>query len=151
MKKQKQQSPADSIEKRIADLEKQIITLTERERRAQADYANVLRRTQEERSNLVKFATIDIVSDLLESFEHLSLAAEQLQDAGLSMIVSKLWQTLNAHGLEELEVVGKPFNPNTMEAVAAAEDVNKEAVVKKVIRRGYSLNGKIIQFAKVSI
>lgn len=151
MKKQKAQSPVDSLEERIAELENQIAMLIERERRAQADYANVLRRAKEERSNLVKFATIDIVSDLLESFEHLSLAAEQLQDAGLTMIVSRLWQTLNSHGLEEIEVLGKPFDPTTMEAVAPADEANKDAVVTKVMRRGYSLNGKVIQFAKVSI
>jgi molecular chaperone GrpE len=138
-----------------------------REQRAVADYQNLQRRTREEQSRWAKLATRDFVSDLLEPLSHLSLAANQLQDPGLEMVVKRLWQTLENQGLQRIEVLGKPFDITTMEAVdqqvqaEAGLDESGEGgidaegtsagVVTQVVREGYLLNGEVIQHAKVII
>lgn len=119
-----------------------------REQRALADYHNLVRRTQQERTQIAKLASGQLIEDLLEPLEHLSMASEQLADKGLSMVVGKLWQVLEEHGLKEIEALDQEFNLDTMEAV---EKNGKGQKVTKVLKRGYTLNGKVIQHAKVII
>lgn len=122
------------------------------ERRARADYQNLVRRTQQERQQLIKLATKSLVSDLVQPVEHLSLAAEQLNDKGLNMVVHQFWQVLETHGLQEINPVGEKFNLETMEAVDTQDEVSEEeSVVKSVVKRGYRLNGAVIQHAKVVV
>ncbi len=114
--------------------------------RALADYQNLVRRTREDTARKAKLATKDFVISLITPLNHLSLAARQLDDAGLNMVIEQLWQTLNAEGLEKVKSMGKPFDAETMEVV---EIENKGKKVTKVLTSCYKLNGEIIQFAKV--
>ncbi len=116
--------------------------------RSQADYQNLIRRTQEDRTKLVKMATRDLVEDLLQPLDHLSLASAELKDKGLDMVVAQLWRTLNNHGLEEIQVMDQPFNHQTMEVVDKKGDGD---MVQSVIRKGYRLHGEVIQHAKVIV
>lgn len=118
------------------------------ELRSLADYQNLVRRTQEDRSRLVLFANKDLIEDLLQPLNHLSLAAAQLKDAGLSMTVDQLWQALNKYGLEEINPVNQPFDLETMEVV---EKKGNSDTVLSVISKGYKLNGDVIQHAKVVV
>lgn len=130
----------------------------EEKQRALADYKNLERRTQEDRSQMARLATRALASDLLEHFDHLSMAAEHAKDPALSMIVEQLWQTLNNHGLVEIKSLGETFDPRSMEAVSASgqEDESSQqeitsATVTKVIQRGYSLHGVVLRPAKVML
>jgi len=125
----------------------------EKERRAVADYQNLIRRSQEERLRIAKFAALDFVETILEPLGHLSLAAAQLDDAGLNMVIGQLWGSLNEAGLEQIDPMGEKFTVETMEAVQTEESdtgvSGTEGVVKKVIAKGYKLNGEVIRHAKV--
>lgn len=118
----------------------------QKEQRALADYNNLQRRTREERTKLVHLATIELVEALLQPLSHLRLASEQIKNQGLEMVVDQLWQVLTHHGLETIAVLGKEFDVKTMEVVEK-EDAGE--VVTKVVREGYTLNGVVIQHAKV--
>lgn len=137
----------------LEELQKQLQQAQENERRARADYQNLIRRNQEERASLIKLANKSLVSEMLQPLEHLSLAAQQLNDQGLNMVIVQLWRVLEGQGLKEINPEGKKFDWKTMEAVdKAAEDlVEDEAVVIKVIRKGFQLNGEVIQHAKVIV
>lgn len=138
------------ISQKIEVLEQQLSQAKERELRAQADYNNLQRRSKEEQSRIVKLAAKAMVEDLLESIEHLSMAADQLKNSILDMVLTQLWAALREHGLEELQVMGEPFDLQTMEAVDLVDGATEnEGVVVKVIKRGYTLNGQVIQHAKV--
>lgn len=134
------------LQAELAATQSQLQTAQEQARRAVADYQNLQRRVQEDRLKLVKLATQELVSELLQPLDHLSLAAEQLQDQGLNMVITQLWQTLENQGLQKLDVLGKPFDVATMEAVDAASTGD---VVIKVHTAGYTLNGELIKHAKV--
>lgn len=137
---------------RIAELEDQLQTAKETALRAQADYQNLLRRTREDQSNMVKLAAKSLVQDLLEPLQHLSMTAEQMNDKVLTMVVSQLMQSLKMNGVEELEVMGKPFDLKTMEVVDLVDGATeKDGVVVKIVKRGYTLNGIVLQHAKVVI
>ena len=119
-----------------------------KEQRALADYQNLVRRTQQERVKIAKMASQELVESLLQPLEHLSLAAEQVNDPGINMVITDLWQALGSQGLREVDALGKKFDVNTMEVV---EREGKGETVMKVIKRGYLLNGEVIQHAKVVV
>jgi molecular chaperone GrpE len=91
--------------------------VSKRERRALADYQNLLRQSQQQRANLVRLANADLLLNILEPLEHLATASQQLQDQGLEMIINQLWKRLQENGLEEIEVLNKKFDVDTMEVV----------------------------------
>jgi molecular chaperone GrpE (heat shock protein) len=74
------------------------------------------------------------------------MAAENLKDQGLNMVVEQFWKELQNFGLEKLNVLNQTFNLNTMEVVEKQGEGEK---VVKVVRQGYSLNGEVIQHAQV--
>jgi len=113
-----------------------------------ADYQNLLRRTQEERTKMVKMIAVEIMESLLLPIEHLSLVAEQSQDSGVKMAIDELWQALRGQGLEEIQVMGKEFDVTQMEVVERSGDGNQ---VTQVVKPGYTLFGQVIQHAKVIV
>lgn len=131
---------------KIAELEALLAASTEREKRVLADYQNVVRRSQEDRVRFIKMAASEFVETLLAPLDHLSLAATQLNDAGLNMVITELKQALKEQGLEEIEVIGKPFDISVMEVV---DKQGKASKVTSVVSRGYRLNGEVIRHAKV--
>jgi molecular chaperone GrpE len=140
------------ISQKITDLTEQLQQAKESELRIRADYANLQRRSREEHTQVVKLATKALVEDMLEPLEHLSLTAQQLHNSILDMVLGQLWNVLKEHGLEELEVLGKPFNLETMEVVEILDGSDeKTGVITKIVKRGYTLNGKVLQHAKVVI
>jgi molecular chaperone GrpE (heat shock protein) len=132
----------------LAELQAQVAQAQENERRARADYKNLQRYTQEERVKLFKLAGRELVERLLDPIHHLGLAATQLKDPGLTMVVGQFTQTLKEYGLIELEVMGQTFDPIKMEAV---ETLGGEPTVSKVVRPGFALNGEVIQVARVVV
>ena len=153
MVKQKTDQPelseVEQLQEELARLEEQLAHCKDREQRALADYQNLIRRTREDQSRFAKLATVEFVENLLQPLGHLQLAADQLNDQGLTMVITQLWQTLEQQGLSRIEVKGKRFDVETMEVVEKEEGDEEEQVVVKEVRPGYTLNEIVIQHAKV--
>lgn len=139
---------ATKLLEQIKELQAQVQAAEDREKRALADYQNLVRRTQEDRGRLAKMASLDFATSLLQPLDHLSLAAAELKDRGLDMVVQQFWKTLQEQGLEELNVLGQEFDPTLMEVV---EKQGEGKTVLKIIKKGYRLNGEVIQVAQVVI
>ena len=136
----------EALVEEIEELKQQLIQAKDKEARALADYQNLVRRSQQERLALFKLASKEFVQGILQPLEFLSLAAAQINDQGLNMVLTQLWDALREQGLEEIEVINKPFDLNSMEVVDTENEGKK---VIKVVRKGFRLNGEVIQFAKV--
>lgn len=143
----------EQLEQTVTDLSKQVVELSEqlkdakrKEQLALADYQNLVRRTNEERSKVARLAALNFVENLLQPLSHLSLASEQLGDAGLTMVVAQLWNSLEQNGLEKIDALGKDFDVTTMEATQKGE---KGQRVIKIVSDGYMLNDEVIAHAKV--
>lgn len=136
------------LQEQIANLEEKVTQAKEAQMRSQADYQNLQRRSQEERGRWTKLATRDLMTDLLQPLDHLGMAAAELKDPGLDMTIKQFWQVFELHGLQEIMVMGQDFDPNLMEVVKR-QGVGEKVI--KVVRRGYNLNGEVIQHAKVIV
>lgn len=142
------QAKPTTIEQKIETLQQENSHLADQAARALADYQNLVRRQQEDQAKMVEFCRVGIFEDLLKPLEHLSLAAANLKNEGLDMVIKQLWQTLEKQGLQEYRPQGEQFNPETMEVMTKAGDGE---TVLEVLSPGYKLNGHIIQVARVKV
>ena len=148
----------------IQPLQTQVQELTERTdrllanwQRAQADLANYRRQVEREREELVNAANAALARDLLLVLDDLERAmtsvAEQLRGFtwvdGIWLIEKKLQAIMGAHGLEEIKAEGEPFDPHVHQSVAEAE--GQAGKVVAVVQRGYTLRGRLIRPALVTV
>lgn len=141
------------LEAKIVLLESEVRTAREQERRAQADYQNLQRRTIEDRSKMAKLASREVIESILMPLDHLYLAKEQLKDKGLEMVWQQFQRVLAEQGLEQLNVkAGDEIDTETMEVIGYKDgETAKNLKVAEVKELGYQLNGVIIKLAKVLV
>jgi molecular chaperone GrpE len=71
---------------------------------------------------------------------------------GLRMSERRLERLMREVGIEPIETVGRPFDPETMEAVEAVADSGRAAgTVVEELRRGYRWRGRVFRFAQVRV
>lgn len=71
---------------------------------------------------------------------------------GYAISRRRVEKTLPAFGLEPIECVGRPFDPELMEVVDAVGETGRASgTVTEVVRQGYRLNGQVFRFAQVKV
>lgn len=130
--------------------------------RVNAEMQNMRRRMEEEKANLLKFEGEDLIKKLLpvvDNFERaISMDDTNLEDevskflSGFKMIYGNLSDTLKTIEVVPMDVLNKPFDPNTMEAVLAEEVEGVQPnIVVDVLQKGYTYKGKVIRHAMVKV
>lgn len=130
--------------------------------RLMAEFENFRRRTAKERQDLLKTANQDLMGDLLPVLDDMERARQSMEatkdvDAmlqGLELVFHKLKHVTQQKGLKPMDIkAGADFDADMHEAVtqipAPADDLKGKIV--DVIEKGYTLNDKVIRFAKVII
>ena len=157
----KNDTEKNSQEQTIIELEKKIAEEKERFLRLYSEFDNYKKRSAREKIDLTKTAGEEFFKAILpvvDDFERALKAADKSGDInaiaeGVQLIYSKLKSTLKQKGLEEMESSGKVFDADVMEAITSIPSPNEDLKGKVVdeIEKGYSLNGKVIRYAKVVI
>ena len=130
--------------------------------RVNAEMQNMRRRMEEEKANLLKYEGEGLIKSLLpivDNFERaIKMDDANLEDEvskfleGFKMIYGNLSSTLNGYEVEVMDVLNKPFDPNTMEAVMVEEVEGVEPnIVVDVLQKGYTYKGKVIRHAMVKV
>ena len=129
--------------------------------RLMAEFDNFRRRTSQEKLELVSSAAADTIKGLLPVLDDFERAIKALQDSqdssaakeGTELIYNKLMGYLKTKGLAVIESMGKEFDTDMHEAVAQfpVEEEDRKGKVYDVVQTGYTLNGKVIRFAKVVV
>ncbi len=148
-------------EKKISDLEAKIAKEKDDYLRLMAEFDNFRRRTSQEKLELVSMASTDTIKGLLPVLDDCERAIAVLKESsdseaakeGTELIYGKLTGYLNSKGLEAIEALGKPFDTDLHEAVAQfpVQEDDKKGKIFDVVQTGYTLNGKVIRFAKVVV
>ena len=83
----------------------------------------------------------------------LTLGLDEKTEEGIKGIRKKFEETLKSLDVEEINPVGKPFDPNEAEAVmqVPAENGEESDTVKQVFQKGYRKKDKVIRYATVSV
>ena len=128
--------------------EKRIIHL-EQLQRLQAEFENFRKRTEKEQKIIFKNANEDLIIKLLNILDNFELALEHLDDKGINMIYSELYDILENEGLKAIKAEGK-FDPRIHEALIQEEGEEDEKIIEELLK-GYTLNDKVIRPSKVKI
>ncbi|TAF50911.1 MAG: nucleotide exchange factor GrpE [Sphingobacteriia bacterium] len=129
--------------------------------RLMAEFDNFRRRTAKERLELMQTAGKDVIVSLLEVLDDCDRAEKQLEDTadwnlqkeGIQLVFNKLRQALTQKGVKAMQTLHQDFDVEQHEAITeipAPNETLKGKVMDEVIK-GYTLNDKIIRFAKVVV
>ena len=151
----------NNSDKQIAELKAKADEINDKYLRLYSEFDNFRKRTAKEKVELMQSAGEDVFKSILpvlDDFERAIAANAETTDVkavndGVNLIYNKFKSTLNQKGLVEMNAVGTPFDADVHEAItnipAPSEDLKGKVVEE--LEKGYSLNGKIIRFAKVVI
>lgn len=127
--------------------------------RVQAEFDNFKKRSQKEKEANRKYKAEDVVKELLPAIDNFERALEvEATDEtksfidGVSMVYNQIKDALKSQGVEEIETVGQPFDPNIHHAVMQVEDEKTESdTVTEELQKGYYLKDRVIRPAMVKV
>ena len=127
--------------------------------RLQADFDNFRKRTAREQADIAAVVEQAFLKDLLPLLDNLSRASDAMETAdvetlrkGIEMIKQETVAVMGKHGLEPIEALDKPFDPNFHQAVGTVKDDSKaDGTVAAEFQRGYIARGRVIRPSMVQV
>jgi molecular chaperone GrpE len=123
-------------------------------KRLQADFENYKKRIIKQQTEHLERASESLVEKLLPVLDTFDLARKHGGE-GLDQVQGQLMAALEKEGLERIDPLGKPFDPNESEAVAHEEGdgdgAGGQQIVSNVMRTGYRFKGKLLRPAMVKV
>ena len=155
----------DPRDEKIANLEAQLVEAQNREResvlRIKAEMENLRRRTEQDVEKAHKFALEKFVNELLPVIVSLDRALEVADKAnpdnaamieGIELTLKSMLDVVRKFGVEVIADTNVPLDPNVHQAIAMVESEEIEAgKVLGVMQKGYTLNGRTIRAAMVTV
>ena len=125
--------------------------------RAQADFTNYKRRSEQEKKEISQLANSALILNLLPVLDDLERALASIPPKpdkpswldGIRLIERKLRASLEAQGLSPIKAVGEPFDPHLHEAMRQAD--GKEGTVIEEVQKGYKLYDRVLRPAMVVV
>lgn len=148
-------------EKKIKELEIKLDELSDRYLRLQAEFNNFRRRTVKEKAEIIKSGGETVLKDILPVIDDFERAIDSMQEIsdddagkqGILLIYSKFLDFLKQHNVKEIDALHQDFDVDLHEALTKIPAPEKElkGKVVDVVQKGYTLNEKVIRFAKVVV
>lgn len=159
-KNKKEDKKSEELKKQLDELSDKLAKEKDDYMRLMAEFETFRRRSSEERLNLIASAAADTIKGLLPVLDDCERAMAMLEQSsdeaakeGTALIFNKLTEYLKTRGLERIEAKGETFNTDFHEAVtqfpAPSEELKGKVI--DVVQTGYTLNGKILRYAKVVV
>ena len=155
-------STEDTAEEQADPLEKALAEIEELKKQAlykQAEFENYRKRTIKEKADLILGGgekTVTAILPVLDDFER-ALADKSDDPAaireGMQLIYNKFVKTLEGLGVKKIETENADFNVDFHESIALVPGMgeDKKGKVIDCVQTGYTLNDKVIRFAKVAV
>ena len=149
--------PSDDLD----ELRKELTAFNDRHLRLMAEFTNYRRRAESELSEAWMRGQADMLRSFVDGLDDLqrvgawqaeSTTVEALVE-GVDLVERKFRQALEAAGVEMIDPVGEPFDPNIMEAMLGVptEDPEEDQKVQDVFQKGYSFKGHLVRPARVTV
>jgi len=128
--------------------------------RERADFLNYKREEMERIGEILKYADVGLILKILPILDNFEIVEKNLPEnlknderiKGLILIKNQIKDFLKNQGVEEIECLGKKFDPNLMEVVEIVEKLGTDSgIVIEEIQKGYKINGRLLRPAKVKI
>ena len=145
------------LKKQVESQKVQIEETEDRLKRVAAEFDNYKKRNAKERDGLYNSLVADIVSGLLPVVDNLENAAnaetkDEEYKKGIELVLKQFKDILASKGVEEIETVGKTFDPELDEAVSSVQDNTKgEKEIVQEYRKGYKIGDRVIRHSMVIV
>lgn len=159
-----EEQPVPTVESLQQQLEK---TMQERDeylslaQRIQADFDNYRKRNKNAIAEAYDAATVDVIKLFLPILDNLERALDAVKESssheailkGVEMVVRQFNDVFKKLGVEEIDALGKPFDPGLHEAVMKAEvgEGVEDNTVIEVFQKGYKYKDKVIRHSMVKV
>ena len=147
-------------ETQLEDFEQKYEDLNNKYLRLAADFDNFRKRMANERQELLKYAAADVLTKIISVLDTFDRAKDSLKEIdncttvkeSYEVAYKQLLDTLKKVGMEEIDALGKEFNPNEHEAITQVPtDEYEEDHVAVVAQKGYKLADKVLRPALVGV
>src|SRR5262245_36593802 len=128
--------------------------------RSQADFENYKKRAAREKEDAIKYANSGLLDRLLPIIDNFELGLEAARGegenspvfSGMNMVLKQLMDFLIEHGVQQIDAIGQPFDPNLHEAIAhEPNDEVPENVIIRQSRRGYRMKDRLLRPSSVVV
>lgn len=143
-----------SQEERLEQLAKENEQLQEKFVRLMADFDNFRKRASKEKSDIIQFGNEGLLKDILPVIDNIERLLKYSYEEsrwknfqeGIELLLAEINKTLANYGVEPIEALGKPFDPNLHQAMQRAETDEVEAnTVVEVFQKGYVYRGRLLR------
>jgi len=155
----------DAAEGDMRSMQDELDQAKEQLMRALAETENTRRRSVKEREDAGKYAISKFSKDLLDVADNLRRALEAIPGdlksvdpriegivGGIEATERELLKSFDKNGIEKMEPLDQPFDPNFHEVMFEAPMPGKPAgTIMQVVEFGYTLNGRLLRPAKVGV
>jgi len=149
----------------IEDLELELLQVKDQMLRAVAETENIRKRAQKQTEDAHKYANGNFAKGLLSVADNLRRAIDSVPEDkaesdelvktlldGIGAVERELLSAFQQNGIEKLEPIGEPFDPNFHQAMFELESADHQAgTVVQLVAPGYILNGRLLRAAMVGI
>ena len=148
------------VKQQKVELEAKLEEAENRILRMQADFENSRRRARLDLEATEKYKSQGLITELLPAIDNFERALKMEADndqaksllQGMEMVYRSLIDTLKKEGAEQIEAVGKEFDPHLHQAIMQVEDENFGSnVVVEEFQKGYILKDRVIRPAMVKV
>jgi molecular chaperone GrpE len=152
-----------ALDAKVAELEQSVTQVKDQLLRKAAEFENYKRRTENDYAAMVRFSTEEMITRLLpilDDFERSMKIGRPQEPAGedggfyrgMELIYAKFRKLLESHDVKEMEVLGKPFDPELHDALLQVPNNGVPPhTVLEVVDKGYTLHDKVIRHARVIV
>jgi len=135
--------------------------------RLSADFDNFRKRTEREKASFLAYGKKQLAEKLLPSYEVLLRQSEKMDKEaasdtcaaelkslkdGIKMVLSEMEKAFRSEGIERMDVLDKPYDPQTQEAVAMVpSSEEQDGFVLQEVQMGFLMDGKVLRPARVIV
>jgi molecular chaperone GrpE len=161
-KKEKAEKPGQELETQIRAAEQEAKDHYDKLLRVMAEFENFKKRMEREKTEHLQYSNEKVLADMLpilDDFDRIldHIPKDHSEDVdnlahGIELVRKNMLAALSKHGLNEVDALGQPFDPNVHEAVSTASSNDAEAdTVLEVHRKGYKLGERLLRAAMVTV
>lgn len=152
----------EELMQKLTEAEQKADQHWERILRMQAESENMSRRAERDVANAHKYALEKFVGELLPIVDSLELSSTKIPEDmkaacqsvldGVELTLKMFYTAMEKFGIQQVNPVGQPFNPEFEQAISAQYDPEvKPGIVLSVLQKGYTLNNRLIRPALVVV
>ncbi|WVZ74649.1 hypothetical protein U9M48_022809 [Paspalum notatum var. saurae] len=151
----------NSLVNKVTALDAELASQRERILRISADFDNFRKRTENEKLNMMSNVQGELIESFLPVLDNFDRAKAQIKvetegeekiNNSYQSIYKQFIEILNSLGVEDVETVGKPFDPMLHEAIMREESTEyEEGIILQEFRKGFKLGDRLLRPAMVKV